>query len=228
MTGTHMRKPRLPARFFLRNEALDNFIRDLPEVVIPIPEAALPETAEELQAKFSELGNLISLAIQRGFKIKLLANEAIFPMLDSFVEDCLSLARALEEGREGFESLNSGSEEVPDDLVSIPDSSGPLGSTKLVPRVEYGSEYSNWALHKLVTFPNPVLRNQETADFFSTLAEFGIIIKRCRGEIPKGISSVLSELRSSIPKNDLRNTATKPPKKRRRRHGRASINTNNM
>lgn len=154
-----------------------------------------------------QITDLIRDLLVQAFTIQLPANgEAIFPLLDSFIEFSLELARAFREERRGYSALNPEGEEIPDVLVEVQESNS---ESRQVPLIEYGRDFSNWALHKIVPIKNPRLRDENSENFFTLCAEIGVLLKRRGGKMPQELSRFFA----GINHQTLARLARRRPKK---------------
>jgi hypothetical protein len=182
-------------------------VRSLPNPVNTLDLSSISEERLEEGIFNGQLTELIAAAVRQGLRVLMPDTvEAFFPLLDSWIELSLSLGRAFAEETRAFSEINPESRETPDELVEVTTPRGtdgvnidaaayqrphPAGEPRLEPRVAYGSEYSNWALHQLIQFPNPARQDDNTSAFFDMMAEIGVTLKRTLGQFPKGLTWIL-------------------------------------
>jgi hypothetical protein len=121
---------------------------------------------------------------------------ALFPILDLVTDACLSGAEQVRQGIRLFESLNPEVTEVPDELIEVYNPETRM--FERTPAVKYGVEYSNAALTEVRKSPNPAVTSESTAQALEFLAEVCVVIKNCRGEIPRSLNAALLESRRSV------------------------------
>jgi hypothetical protein len=223
--------------------------RDPSVLSLKFPSSSSSSVLSELKTLFSELGSFHISPMEPGSP-----GEAMIPLLDLAIDRILSAAQGIRSGIKLYPKLNPEVMETPDaqrdvTLTSqrVPIWRGTVGEDGVIKYEMIGSHWdpraalataseptlssdpgsSNFDLMQTRQVPNRAITDETTAEVLDFIVELLVVIKNCRGKVPKSISSALLDPRlHEFLINEFRRSSKRL--RSRNRHHRSRKSSNNL